>query len=158
MRGLWVVAIAGANLVAQTDTDFSGRWVLVEAPQRSVAVPRTLIVQQSATGLGGHLPPTPLSITVERHFADRVERDTYQIGMSEGVVGAPASRPCRSSVRWHENALSIESKCFTASGAVIRGAAERWSLDNRGRLLIKIDTQVGERVSTQTLEFRREGK
>lgn len=157
----FIVAIGGIGLDAQQGTDFSGKWVLDEGPQRSAAVPHTLIVQQPLTTtnrLGGPMAPAYLSMTVERYFADRVQRDTYEIGMSGGVVGGPTSRPCRFSVRWNGNALWIESQCFTASGGVLRGSTEVWRLDERARLVIRVEKQEGDAVEMRALAFRREAK
>jgi hypothetical protein len=107
------------------------------------------------------MPPAYLSVTVERHFADRVQTDTYQIGIIGGVVGGlsggVATGPAtESSVLWDGDSLRFENWVLSAPGKIARGSAEVWRLDDRGRLVIAISTHEGGQVDTRTLVFRRE--
>lgn len=77
------------GLPAQHKPDFSGTWVLQDARQRGLNIPRTLAIRQPLTRttvLGEPMPPAFLELTVERHFESEVRADTYHIGTAGGTV------------------------------------------------------------------------
>ena len=155
-------SVFAAPLTAQRGTDFSGTWVLDETQVRPAPdIPQRLVVQQpviTATTVGAPLPPAYLRLYVTRHLGDVVQQASYQIGLIGGTVGGLNGPPggSRHEVTWRGDSLWIYEERY-ASGANIRRRGEMWRIDERGRLVIDIETrQKDEPAVTRTLAYRRE--
>ena len=160
---LTVVGLA-ETLVAQRGTDFSGRWVLDETQVRPAPdIPQRLVVEQPLTTTnvrGEPMPPAYLTLRVTRHLGDVVQEDEYRIGVIGGIVGGlpgPSQGGSRFEVRWVGDSLWIYKESYGPSGANIRRRGEIWRIDERGRLVIEIETRdKDEPAATRTLTYRRE--
>ena len=133
-----------AALAAQAGTDFSGRWVLEGAAAGGATeVPQRLVVHQPITTTslrGAPIPPAYLYLTVERRFADRVQKDSYQVGVEGGIAGGVVRENTdrtetaysRWSVRWVGNILRLEWTTVAASGATTGAWRRGGSMSGRG--------------------------
>jgi hypothetical protein len=152
--------MAGHGVAAQTRTDFSGRWVLENAPDASGATAIELIVQQvelTTSGLGRALPGPITYLTVERHFATEKRIDRYQpVGLVGGVVeGLSGQRgTLTTTMQW---ATKWEGEVLVISRTE-RGETrdERWSLDAEGSLIVLATTRANGSESTTRLVYRRQ--
>ena len=156
------LAVVSVGLEAQSGTNFSGTWVLEAVAPDSAAVPQRLVVQQPITTtnmLGVPMPPAYLYLNVERWFQDEVRKDTYQIGVVGGFVGAgsgaaSATPQSRWSVTWQDAALRMEWENVGGSAGSAR-RVETWHLDNLKTLLISVESTQENGVETQTATYRR---
>ena len=155
-------SVLALTLLAQQGIDFSGSWVLDETQVRPAPdIPQRLVVEQPlrTTNMRGEpMPPAYLTLSVKRHTGAGVREDRYDIGMSGGVVSGPVSiGSSRSGVEWRGDDLSIWRRTTAPSGANIRQQTETWRIDDRGRLIISIETREKDEVATtQTVAYRRE--
>ena len=156
-------SVFAAALIAQRGIDFSGRWVLDETQVRPAAdIPQRLLVQQPVTttnARGAPMPPAYLTLSVTRYLGDVVQQDEYRIGVIGGTVGGlpGPSGGSRYEVTWRGDSLWIYNESYGPSGANIRRRGEIWRIDERGRLLIEVETrEKDEPVATRTLAYRRE--
>jgi len=172
---LWCLVLTplvAVGFAMQPKPDFSGTWVLQDARQAGVDIPRTLAIRQPlqrTTVLGKSMPPAFLELTVERQFERGVRVETYQIGTEGGTVSGiagDASDPSvnrgwsRESVRWEGDRLHIETGHYSGvtrdSGAYTEHA-EVWWLGEQGRLMITVVTRRSDsEVETRTLTYRRQ--
>ena len=158
-----LVFVCSMGLQAQQGTDFSGSWVLEKGTGSSADIPVRLTVEQpitTTTRLGTPMPAAYLTITIRRHFANSIRDDTYNIGVSGGVVGGlpgvpSGSRRSEFSTRWKGNSLWIEQRNFE-SGEVAREWTELWQLDDAGRLIVTLELRERGKAETRTLAFRKE--
>ena len=105
------------------------------------------------------MPPAYLTLSVTRYLGDVVQQDEYRIGVIGGTVsGLPGpSGGSRYEVTWRGDSLWIYNESYGPSGANIRRRGEIWRIDERGRLLIEVETrEKDEPVATRTLAYRRE--
>lgn len=160
------------GLAAQHKPDFSGTWVLQDARQPGVYIPRTLAIRQPlqrTTVLGEPMPPAFLELTVERHFESGMRAETYHIGTEgrtvSGIVGDGSDPPVnrewsRESVRWEGDRLHIETGRYSGStrdSGPYTEHTEVWWLDEQGRLLITVVNRRSDSdVETRTLTYRRQ--
>ena len=163
-----VFALNGGVVDAQVGTNFSGTWVMEQRTPATAPLPERLVVEQPLTTTamrGTPMPPAYLYINVERHFADRVQKDSYQIGIEGGTVGAVVGATIDPaaiirdwlSVRWVDGELRMERDTLAASGDRTR-RVERWRVDEGGRMVISISITQSIRNETQTAAYRREAK
>ena len=111
------------------------------------------------------MPPAYLALRVTRYLGDVVQQDEYSIGLSGGIVGGlpgPGGAPgpsggSRFEVTWRGDSLWIYKESYGPSGANIRRRGEIWRIDERGRLVIEVETrEKDEAAATRTLAYRRE--
>ena len=136
---------------AQDKPDFSGRWVLVSASHTDPDVAASLVVRQPVTRtnvFGASMPPAFLELIVERQFPDRLRTDTFQIGVSGGIVGGGGVQN-RFSVRWEENTLVMTNE--SGSGE----HAETWALVQGSLIITTRDRDGGGDTRSNTLTYRR---
>lgn len=159
-------SVLAATLVAQRGTDFSGSWVLDETQVRPAPdIPQRLVVEQPLTTtnvFGAPMPPAYLTLNVRRYLGAVVQQDEYRIGAIGGttsglVGGLPASGGGnRYEVTWRGDSLWVYRETYSASGAISR-RGETWRIDDRGRLVISLQSrEKDEPAATQTLAYRRE--
>ena len=157
-----IVAVCAVTVAAQRGIDFSGSWVLDETQVRPAAdIPQRLVVEQplATTNMrGSPMPPAYFTLKVKRYVGDVAREDSYDIGVTGGVVGGPVSHGAsRFGVEWRGDSLWIWRQTTSPSGANIRQRTEAWRIDDRGRLVISIDTrEKDEAAATQTLAYRRD--
>jgi len=161
-----IASVCAVTVAAQRGTDFSGSWVLDETQVRPAPdIPQRLVVEQplTTTNLRGEpMPPAYLTLEVKRYLGDVVQHDLYRIGLIGGttgglVVGLPTGGGSRYEVAWRFDFLWIYHESYGASGANIRRRGETWRIDDRGRLVISIETrEKDEAATTQTLVYRRD--
>lgn len=155
-------SVLAVTLVAQRGTDFSGSWVLDETHVRPAPdTPQRLVVEQPlrTTNVRGEpMPPAYFTLNVTRHTAAVVREDHYDIGITGGVVSGPVSNgSSRYGVEWRGESLSMWRYTTAPSGTNIRQRTETWRIDDRGRLVISIETrEKDETAVTQTLTYRRD--
>ena len=169
-KALWVVGLTvlvGASLVAQDGRDFTGRWILESPSRPSPDTPGALSVRQSlvSTNVRGEpMRPFFRDITIEREVEGSTRSETHQIGVTGGVVSAPAAggkaEPHRHyAVSWDGNALVFDSGSHTGQKPETGVWAERrevWSLDSDGRLHVLITTRTSiDSTKTVALVYRR---
>lgn len=136
---------------AQDKPDFSGRWALVSASHTSPDVAPSLLVRQPVTRtnyLGVPMPPAFLQLIVERYFPDVVRTDTFQIGVSGGMVGGGGVQS-RFSARWEEQKLVMTNE--SGSGE----HAETWELAQGSLIVTTRDRDGGGDTRSNTLTYRR---
>lgn len=168
----WLLLQAAAP-AAQDKPDLTGRWVIESPPDAAPEVALALTVTRSIARpnvTGGPMPPSFTDLTVDRQLASGIRSDTYQIGVSGGVVGGvdrngrgtgPNGRSpeTRFSVRWDGNRLVIETDRYsgpTRESGPYTEHAEVWRLDEGGRLVITLtDRGSGVAPTTRTLTYRR---
>ena len=106
------------------------------------------------------MPPAYLTLMVTRYLGDVVQQDDYQIGLSGGTVGGLGGASTGGShfeVKWIGDSLWIYRESHGPSAANIRRRGEIWRIDERGRLVIEVETRErDEAVATRTLVYRRE--
>ena len=164
-----IFLVCAVTVAAQRGTDFSGSWVLDETQVRPAPdIPQRLVVEQplTTTNLRGEpMPPAYLTLEVKRYVGDVVQHDLYRIGLIGGTVaglpdrGGPPGPACggsRYEVTWRFDFLWIYRETCSAPGAITR-RGETWRIDDRGRLVISIETrEQDEAATTQTLAYRRD--
>jgi hypothetical protein len=107
------VLILGVSGVAQTpkEPDFSGEWVLVEATGGAASDPAAaLVVRQRVTrttSRGEPMTPYFSHLAIERHFKNRIESESYQIGIVSGTVSGLGQRTTET-VTWQGERLAIK--------------------------------------------------
>jgi hypothetical protein len=165
---LVVLVLVVAALAAQTEPDFSGRWILVSASPPGPGVPRALSVRQELvrTNVRGEpMKPFFKSIAIDREFESGTRSETQPIGIIGGVVsGIPKDAGPRApsghhAVKWDLTDLVFESGSYTGTTPGTGEWSERrevWSLQPDGRLQVTITTSDStEKATTVTLSYRR---
>lgn len=147
-----IIVLCVVRLTAQ-GSDFSGRWVLDEDQVHPAQhIPDRLVVRQlvAFTDSGTSQPaPYPVLI-VNRRFGERVQEETYSIGMT--LVGRN-----RVAVEWRGSFLWVERQSVSTAGAIVPERTEAWRLDDLGRLVITVtDRQGRDRATSETLAYRRD--
>ena len=106
------------------------------------------------------MPPAYLTLKVTRVLGDVVQQDEYRISTIGGTVGGlpgPSAGGSRYEVTWRGDSLWIYNESYGPSGANIRRRGEIWRIDERGRLVIEIETrEKDEAAVTRTFVYRRE--
>jgi hypothetical protein len=157
---LWLcvlVSVIAETTAAQSNPDFSGRWVLVN-PAAASDIARDLVVRESFEA-----PVTVL--TVERRSKGDVRIATYKIGLAWGRTSGitedgqgPITRT-RLSATWDGDRLVIETGTYwgaTRESGPYSEHDEIWSLDAQGRLvMIVTDRGSGTELRTTQLTYRR---
>lgn len=161
MLSVLLLAMASASR-AQDKPDFSGQWALVAAaPASAAGVAPKLIVRQPivrTTARGTPMKPAFTTLTVERVFADRTSRDTFQIGVEGGMIAGGGFRSTNS-VRWEESRLVIASASYSGPGSesLLNEHSEVWELDPDGLLMITVaDIEAGHDSTSKRLTYRRD--
>lgn len=162
---MWIVA------AAQSQPDFSGRWVLVAPTPTSSDAASVLVVEQPVTRSnirGEPTPPSYSSITIRRERRTHTANETREIGISGGVVGGIVARTgertptptTRFETTWHDNVLLLLDRVDGPDGPHTGDWSERreaWSLDPDGRLRIEIVTEAHDRPQQASVFlYRRE--
>jgi hypothetical protein len=168
LAGAVTVAVAAAAvLIAQAHPDFSGRWIL-ETGESVSDVPTVLSVRQSLvrTGARGERLKAPSEgIAIDRGFEQATRSETYQIGVSGGVVsglgkdGGPGGASRHDAVKWDGNELVFENGTYPADPRETGVWSERrevWTLAPDGRLRVVITTRSSAGAPRSvTLQYRR---
>jgi hypothetical protein len=165
--------LVAATVAAQSQPDFSGRWVLAHPEAAGAGVAGALTVRQPIVRTNVHgVPMEPVfkEITVERQFGTDTQADTFQIGVHGGTVGGvvangaatgagPDIPQTRFFVRWEDNRLVIDTGRYSGSTREAGPYTERtevWQLDAAGMLIVTItDRGPGAESTTRTLTYRR---
>ena len=173
MRTLGSLTLGGvlcaSPATGQTEPDFSGRWELVDPPDATPGVARTLVVQQPVvrTNVRGEpIPPGFLNITIERHFLAETRVETHRIGVQGGVVGglasggAPGVAAPRTtfSVRWNGRRLVMQSANYsglTPESSPDTDRTETWQLDPTGSLRVTLVIRESGRNTTELVALYR---
>lgn len=155
---------------AQSGTDFSGQWALVESENADPGLASSMLVTQPVTRTsvdGTPMPPTYLFLTVERTVGRESRTDRYLIGTDAGVVGgvaagAPADRPVpltRISTRWDERRLVIETRAYQDARRDSEPDTERveiWQLESESTLRVTLVVRrAGLVVTDVAARYRR---
>jgi hypothetical protein len=146
-----LLATGPVTAAAQDKPDFSGRWVLVSASRTGPDVATSLIVRQPVrrtNAFGAPMPPAFLDLVVERQSADRVRTDTFQIGVSGGIVGGGGVQS-RFSVRWEGNRLVISNENVSSEHT------EEWELSQGSLVITTTDRDAGGDTKASTLIYRK---
>jgi len=146
-----LLAIGPGTAAAQDKPDFSGRWVLVSASRTGPDVETSLIVRQPVTrtnAFGAPMPPAFLELIVERRSKDRMRTDTFQLGVSGGIVGGGGVQS-RFSVRWEGNTLVI------ANETILSEHTEEWELLQGSLVITTKDRDAGGDTKSSTLIYRK---
>jgi hypothetical protein len=155
-----VLLMVGLSVAAQTHPDFSGRWVLEDAPDASGQTALELIVQQAertTSALGRALPEPITYLTVERRLATEKRIDRYEpVGLVGGVVEGLSgqSGTLTTTMQWAtkwEGAVLVLAR--TARGET---REERWSLDADGTLTLTTTVRANGSESPTRLVYRRQ--
>jgi hypothetical protein len=140
--------------------DFSGEWISI-ATDASVDPPATLVVRQRLTranSRGEPMAPYFSHLLVERHYSNRVESDSYDIGIVSGTVSGTGERTIVT-VTWQGERLAIKTGKYSGPPQEPGPSSEHeevWSLDRGGRLLITItDRTSGAQSTTVRLTYQR---
>jgi hypothetical protein len=159
-----------ANTAAGQDKpDFSGHWVLESRVAASLDIPQGLTVRQTVarTNVRGEpIQPAFKTITIVREFATLRRTDTYEIGLSGGIVGGfvrggerHESPRTSWSVTWFGRQLLFTSTQYsglTREDGPYTEHSELWSLERRDRLVIRIaDESSQTKPLDVTLTYRR---
>ena len=108
------------------------------------------------------MPPAYRTLYVKRYLGDVVQEGTCRIGLIGGTVagivpGQPAGGGSRHEVTWRGDFLWIYQESYGPARANISRRGETWQIDDRGRLVISIETrEKDEAAITQTLAYRRD--
>ncbi len=158
----WYVSLLLLSSVPQTpkQPDFSGEWVSVATAPPSDP-PAALVVRQrvSRTNSRGE-PMTPYfsHLLVERHYSNRVESDSYDIGIVSGTVSGIGERTIVT-VTWQGERLVINTGKYSGPPQKPGPYSEHeevWSLDPGGRLLIAITDRTSDsQPATVRLTYQR---
>jgi hypothetical protein len=156
--------------VAQSEPDFSGRWVLVAPDAAPVDVARVILVEQPVTRTnirGEPMSPAFLRIVIRRERVSETTTDTRLIGVIGGVMGGAVTAtgqriPAPSTyleTRWRDNSLILVNRVDGPDGPHTGDWSERqetWSLDADGRLCVEIITAAQDHPRhTSTFLYRR---
>jgi hypothetical protein len=147
---------------AQSQPDFSGRWVLVRADPADAPAAGTLVVRQPIVRANVYGEPTQpffKAITIERQFVDLTQIQTYDIGVTGGTVGGIAAGhdplasvpETRFFVRWEDNRLVIDTGSYAGSSRAAGPYTERtetWRLDEAGLLTVAVTDRRSDTGST----------
>ena len=154
-----VLVVSGVAQVP-TQPDFSGEWVLL-ATDASFDAPATLVVRQRVTrtnSRGEPMAPYFSHLIVERHYSNRVESDSYDIGIVSGTVSGTAERTIVR-VTWQGERLVMKTGTYSSPPQEPGPYSEHeevWSLDPDGRLLITItDRSSDSQPVTVRLTYQR---
>jgi hypothetical protein len=161
--------LATNTAAAQDKPDVSGHWVLESRVAASLDVPRELTVLQTITSTnlrGEPMKPFFKTITIVREFATLRRTDTYEIGLSGGTVGGFVQGGERHesprtswSVTWFGRQLLFTSGQYsglTKEDGPYTEHSELWSLERRGRLVIRFaDESSQTKPIDVTLTYRR---
>ena len=158
---LAVTVALTAVTAAQSQSDFSGRWILVRPETATADVARALTVRQPIVRTnvyGAPMEPFFKEISVDRDFGGRVSTDTHQIGMGGGTISVPGpigrGVSTKFLVRWEDGRLVIDTG-RTEDGK-FSGRTEVWQLDAAGLLTITVtDRATGAETRTTTATYRR---
>jgi hypothetical protein len=147
-----VATVAGAAV--QRKPDVSGVWTLDMRLEPAAASARELTVHQETQRMmsvrGGPVERT--SITIQRHDANGVHSETYEIGTIGGTVDGDGSRTSHS-VKWVGQTLVIETGSYSGPPGNPGTFAERreeWSLAGRDRLVINAEDRSSDRTAITT--------
>jgi len=160
---LLLVSLKVAATTSQDRPDFSGTWSLVSSNPSPANAPQTLVVsatfrRQSVNGTP--INPPLVTLAVESRFGNAIRSNTYDVGMTGGVVGGlPSNGPqtsSRYSTRWEGDRLIVHVARYTG-GKLTSEHGEVWSLDGQGMLTVAItDRIVGDTATATTLIYRRQ--
>jgi len=154
---LALTVVLTAVAAAQSQPDFSGRWVLVRPESVPADVARTVTVRLPIVRTnvyGAPMEPFFKEISVDREFVGSKRTESHLIGARGGSVQmGPAGRGAstNSYVRWEERQLVIDTD-RTEEGK-FSGRIEVWQLDAAGLLTITVTeraTGVESRATTAT--------
>ena len=159
-----IAAACAVGVAAQRGTDFSGSWVLDQTQVRPAPdIPQRLVVEQPLTTTtsvqGVPMPPAYHTLYVTRYVGDVVQQEAHRIGLIGGIVNGFPGPPggSRSEVTWRGDALWIYRDVYGAEVANNWRRGEMWQIDDRGRLIITIESrEAAEPTTTQTLAYIRE--
>jgi|SRR3954449_7918332 len=140
--------------------DFSGEWVRL-ATGASFDAPATLVVRQRVTRTnirGEPMAPYFSQLVVERHYSNRVESDSYDIGIVSGTVSGIGERTTVT-VTWQGERVVNKTGKYSGPPQEPGRYSEHeevWSLDPDGRLLITItDRSSDSQPVTVRLTYQR---
>jgi len=158
----WYVLLLLLSSVPQIpkQPDFSGEWVLVATAPPSDP-PAALVVRQRVTrtnSRGEPMAPYFSHLVIERHYSNRVESDSYDIGIVSGTVSGTGERTIVT-VTWQGERLLIKTGNYSGPPQQPGPYSEReevWSLDPDGRLLITTtDRSSASQPVTMRLTYQR---
>ena len=157
---LAVTVALSAVVAAQSQPDFSGRWVLARPETAAVDVARTLTVRQPIVRTnvyGAPMEPFFKEISVDREFVGSKRTDTHLIGARGGSVQmGPAGRGASTTsyARWEERQLVIDTG--RTEDAKFSERTEVWQLDAAGLLTITVtERATGAEPRATTATYRR---
>ena len=159
----WYVLLLLLSSVPQIpkQPDFSGEWVLVGTGASLDPAPAALLVRKRVTrtnSRGEPMAPYFSHLLVERHYSNRVESDSYDIGIVSGTVSGIGERTIVT-VTWHGERMVIKTGKYSGPSQEPGRYSEHeevWSLDPRGRLLIAItDRTSTSQPATVRLTYHR---
>ena len=159
-----IAAVCAVGVAAQRGTDFSGSWVLDPTQVRPVPdIPQRLVVEQPLTTTtsvqGAPMAPAYHTLYVTRYAGDIVQQDAHRISLIGGSAnGVPdPAGGSRYEVTWRGQSLWIYRESYGPGGANMWRRGELWRIDDRGRLIITIESrEAAAPATTQTLVYRRE--
>ncbi len=162
-----VVALVAWALPAQTtppQPDFSGEWRLESSTPPGAEAPKAMTVMQTiatADVFGKPMTPFFKELLVTREYEAGPRTQTHLIGRHGGRVegvrpgGAPTPLGNTSyGLTWEDRTLAFENRRYTGADS---GSGdwdkrrEEWSLDQDGRLRVKITTQSSQNPSESTV-------
>ena len=164
MSPLGLIMLATVALAAQSQPDFSGRWVLAAPAQAGPGIPSALSVRQSlarTTMRGDPMKPFFRDITIERRLETGPFSESRAIGVEGGTVigSVPDGPKTINRVAWEGTSLVFENGSDAGQSPGAGEWTERrevWSLDPDGRLRIAITTRSSAaEPRTVTLVYRR---
>jgi acetyl esterase/lipase len=149
-------------MLAQSQPDFSGRWVLQGPENAGADVARTLIIQQPIVRTnvyGAPIDPTFLRVTIERQFPSSTRTDTYLIGTQGGTVsGTIPGGPTGSTTvvpHWEGQRLVIDTS--STLGSTVATRSEVLQYDAAGALTVTLtERPAGAEPKTTTATYRRD--
>ena len=156
---LILMILAATTVAAQSQPDFSGRWVLVRSDRAGAEVANTLTVRQPIVRTnvyGAPMDPSYLRITIERQFASSNRTDTYLIGARGGTVSSGNVRASTTVfARWENNRLVVDTS--SASDVAKTARTEVWQYDDAGMLIVTVTERAANVDSiTITAMYRRD--
>ena len=147
------LATSPVDLTAQRRPNFTGSWILDDAPASVPAdIPLRLVVNQVIQD-GADVASAQRLVVVE-YGTSWVRQNSYEIGIA-------ATSPNLSVIRaqWHGDYLYIEEGKPLPSGALRTQRREAWRFDDGGRLIIgfhRSDRAEDGINSSLTYAYRRE--